>query len=84
MNFHQQLFSEKGWRPSTIFAKVCLVSVMRSDMSNNRNYCQGFYHDLVDNLDKLELYTVPPIIQVMIQVQHKFYQKEFCNQLLKQ
>lgn len=54
MNFHQQLFSEKGWRPSTLFAKVCLVSVMRSDMSNNRNYCQGFYHDLVDNLDKLE------------------------------
>lgn len=54
MSFHQQLFKEKGWKPSSVFAKVCLVSVVRSDMSNDRKYCKGFYLDLVSNLDKLE------------------------------
>ncbi len=54
MSFHQQLFTDKGWNPSTVFAKVCLVSVVRSDMSDDRNYCKGFYLDLVANLDKLE------------------------------
>lgn len=54
MNFHQILFNAKGWNPSTIFAKVCLISVVRSDMTRDRKYCQGFYHKLVVNLDRLE------------------------------
>lgn len=54
MSFHQQLFKEKGWRSSAIHAKVCVVSVVRSDYSHDKVYCKKFYSGLVNNLDNLE------------------------------
>lgn len=55
MNFHEQLFRNKGWVPGQGSTKVSVVSILRSDMTNQQRYCKGFYQDLTFTLNRLNL-----------------------------
>jgi virulence-associated protein VapD len=53
MGFHEKLFKNKGWLPDQEITKVCLLTLLRSDMVNKPTYCKSFYNDIVLILDKL-------------------------------
>lgn len=55
MNFHEQLFKNKGWKPGQGSTKISVISVMRSDMVQHEKYCRGFYQDLTFTLNRLNL-----------------------------